>query len=38
MHFTAPATPGSFAFHCKHHANMHGVLTVQSDATPLVIP
>ena len=29
MHFTAPTTPGTYAFHCKYHANMHGVLTVQ---------
>ena len=29
MSFTAPATPGSYAFHCEYHANMHGVLTVQ---------
>lgn len=27
--FTAPATPGTYTFHCKYHANMHGVLTVQ---------
>jgi plastocyanin len=27
--FTAPATPGTYPFHCKYHANMHGVLTVQ---------
>src|ERR1700730_10682769 len=27
--FTAPTTPGTYAFHCKYHANMHGVLTVQ---------
>lgn len=26
--FTAPATPGSYPFHCKYHAGMHGVLTV----------
>lgn len=29
MRFTAPATPASYAFHCNHHANMHGVLIVQ---------
>ena len=29
MSFTAPATPGTYPFHCKYHANMHGVLTVQ---------
>ncbi|MFG1934606.1 cupredoxin domain-containing protein [Mycobacterium sp. NPDC048908] len=27
--FTAPATPGTYPFHCKYHANMHGLLTVQ---------
>jgi plastocyanin len=27
--FTAPMTPGTYAFHCKYHPNMHGVLTVQ---------
>lgn len=27
--FTAPTTPGTYAFHCKYHTNMHGVLTVQ---------
>jgi|SRR6202165_2500258 plastocyanin len=27
--FTAPTTPGIYAFHCKYHANMHGSLTVQ---------
>lgn len=27
--FTAPTTPGSYPFHCKYHANMHGVLTVK---------
>jgi plastocyanin len=27
--FTAPTTPGTYPFHCKFHANMHGVLTVQ---------
>jgi plastocyanin len=27
--FTAPPTPGSYPFHCKYHANMHGVLTVK---------
>jgi len=26
--FTAPATPGSYAFHCSVHPNMHGTLTV----------
>jgi len=27
--FTAPASPGSYAFHCTYHANMHGVLVVK---------
>lgn len=27
--FTAPAKPGSYPFHCDHHASMHGMLTVQ---------
>ncbi len=27
--FTAPMTPGTYDFHCKYHANMHGSLTVQ---------
>lgn len=27
--FTAPTTPGTYPFHCKYHANMHGTLTVQ---------
>jgi cupredoxin-like protein len=27
--FTAPNTPGTYAFHCKYHANMHGSLTVE---------
>ena len=26
---TAPMTPGTYPFHCKYHADMHGVLTVQ---------
>ena len=26
--FTAPTAPGTYPFHCKYHANMHGVLTV----------
>ena len=29
MSFTAPTTPGTYAFHCEYHANMRGVLTVQ---------
>ena len=27
--FTAPTAPGTYAFHCKYHPNMHGSLTVQ---------
>ncbi len=27
--FTAPDKPGSYKFHCKFHANMHGVLVVR---------
>jgi plastocyanin len=27
--FTAPTTPGTYPLHCRYHANMHGVLTVQ---------
>lgn len=27
--FTAPTTPGTYAFHCTYHSNMHGVLVVQ---------
>ena len=26
---TAPMTPGTYEFHCKYHANMHGALIVQ---------
>ena len=26
--FTAPSKPGSYAYHCKYHANMHGTLKV----------
>lgn len=26
--FTAPSAPGSYAYHCTYHANMHGSLTV----------
>src|SRR4051812_1962331 len=26
--FTAPTTPGSYAFSCTYHGNMHGVLVV----------
>lgn len=27
--FTAPSQPGTYAFHCKYHPNMHGTLTVK---------
>ncbi|OBK72207.1 cupredoxin domain-containing protein [Mycobacterium sp. 1274761.0] len=27
--FTAPPTPGTYPFHCKYHADMHGLLSVQ---------
>ncbi|WP_425460922.1 cupredoxin domain-containing protein [Lacisediminihabitans profunda] len=27
--FTAPSTPGSFAFHCTFHRNMHATLVVK---------
>jgi plastocyanin len=27
--FTAPSQPGTYAFHCRYHANMHGTLTVK---------
>jgi plastocyanin len=27
--FTAPSQPGTYAFHCTYHPNMHGMLTVQ---------
>jgi plastocyanin len=27
--FTAPATPGSYPFHCTYHPRMHGMLTVK---------
>ncbi len=27
--FTAPATAGSYPFHCTYHANMHATLTVR---------
>ncbi|MBV8929739.1 MAG: cupredoxin domain-containing protein, partial [Mycobacteriaceae bacterium] len=26
---TAPSAPGTYPFHCKYHADMHGTLTVQ---------
>lgn len=27
--FTVPAKPGTYAYHCKFHPNMHGTLTVR---------
>ena len=27
--FKAPSEPGTYAFHCKYHPNMHGSLTVK---------
>lgn len=27
--FTAPSKPGSYAFHCTYHPDMHGTLTVK---------
>jgi plastocyanin len=27
--FKAPSTPGTYAFHCTYHSNMHGSLTVK---------
>ncbi|WP_422935135.1 cupredoxin domain-containing protein [Sinomonas sp. P47F7] len=27
--FTAPAKPGTYAYHCQYHSNMHGTLTVK---------
>jgi plastocyanin len=27
--FAAPSQPGTYAFHCKYHSNMHGTLTVK---------
>ena len=27
--FTAPTTPGRYAYHCTYHGNMHGVLIVK---------
>ncbi|GAA4044822.1 hypothetical protein GCM10023063_34540 [Arthrobacter methylotrophus] len=27
--FTAPTTPGSYAYHCAYHSNMHGMLVVK---------
>jgi plastocyanin len=27
--FTAPSAPGTYAFHCRYHATMHGSLIVQ---------
>jgi plastocyanin len=28
VHFTAPTKPGTYAYHCTYHAEMHGTLTV----------
>jgi plastocyanin len=27
--FTAPTKPGTYAFHCTYHSNMHGMLVVR---------
>lgn len=27
--FTAPTKPGTYAFHCTYHSNMHGMLVVK---------
>ncbi|MDQ0213573.1 cupredoxin domain-containing protein [Arthrobacter bambusae] len=27
--FTAPKKPGTYAYHCTYHSNMHGTLTVK---------
>jgi plastocyanin len=27
--FTAPMKPGTYAFHCTYHSNMHGMLVVK---------
>ncbi|QDW29652.1 plastocyanin [Arthrobacter sp. KBS0702] len=27
--FTAPSKPGTYAYHCRYHPNMHGTLTVR---------
>ncbi|SDK95220.1 cupredoxin domain-containing protein [Arthrobacter sp. ok362] len=27
--FKAPSAPGTYAFHCRYHSNMHGSLTVK---------
>lgn len=27
--FTAPKNPGTYAYHCTYHSNMHGTLTVK---------
>jgi plastocyanin len=27
--FTAPSQPGTYAFHCRYHPQMHGTLTVK---------
>lgn len=36
--FTAPTTPGSYAFHCNFHGNMHGSLVVQTASSPTPAP
>ncbi len=36
--FTAPSSPGSYAFHCNFHGNMHGSLTVQAAASSAPVP
>ncbi len=36
--FTAPTTPGSYAFHCNFHGNMHGSLVVQNASSPAPAP
>ncbi len=35
---TAPATAGSYAFHCNFHSNMHGSLVVQAAQAPAPAP
>lgn len=29
LDFTVPTKPGTYAYHCKFHSNMHGTLTVR---------
>ncbi len=36
--FTAPTAPGSYAFHCNFHGNMHGSLVVQAAASSAPAP